>query len=64
MPLMSGSSQAVISENIREMRKAGHPENQAIAAAMNKAGKGRKKGKKGKKAAPKSPEEVQSKDEY
>ena len=37
MPLKHGSSQKVISENIREMRKAGHPEAQAVAAAMNVA---------------------------
>ncbi len=39
MPLLKGSSDAVISQNIREMRKAGHPEAQAIAAAMRMAGK-------------------------
>jgi hypothetical protein len=39
MPLLPGKSQSVISENIREMRNAGHPENQAVAAAMRKAGK-------------------------
>ena len=44
MPLKSGKSQKVISGNIREMIKAGHPRNQAIAASMNKAGKS--KGKK------------------
>lgn len=43
MPLHKGSSQAVISQNIREMRAAGHPEDQAVAAALNKAGKGRGK---------------------
>jgi hypothetical protein len=44
VPLKSGKSQKVISGNIREMIKAGHPRNQAIAASMNKAGKS--KGKK------------------
>jgi hypothetical protein len=39
MPLLKGKSQNVISENIREMRKAGHPEDQAIAASMRMAGK-------------------------
>jgi 8-oxo-dGTP pyrophosphatase MutT (NUDIX family) len=39
MPLLSGSSRAVISHNIAEMVKAGHPQNQAIAAAYSKAGK-------------------------
>lgn len=37
MPLMKGSSREVISENIREMRNAGHPEDQAVAAAMRMA---------------------------
>lgn len=50
MPLMKGSSKEVVSENIREMRKAGHPEDQAVAAAMRMAGKSKKKkGKKVKK---------------
>jgi hypothetical protein len=39
MPLSKGKSQAVISENIREMMKAGHPQDQAVAAAMRMAGK-------------------------
>lgn len=37
MPLKSGSSQATISSNIREMVKAGHPVKQAAAAAYRKA---------------------------
>jgi len=41
MPLKSGSSESVISGNIREMMHAGHPQKQAIAAAYRKAGKGR-----------------------
>ena len=43
MPLRRGSSQKVVSSNIREMIKAGHPRKQAIAASLNKAGKSKKK---------------------
>lgn len=42
MPLKKGSSKATISTNIAEMIRAGHPKNQAIAAAMRSAGKPRK----------------------
>jgi hypothetical protein len=41
MPLKSGKSDKVVSENIREMVKAGHPQKQAVAAAYNKAGRSR-----------------------
>ncbi len=39
MPLQSGSSDAVVSHNIAEMIKAGHPRDQAVAAAYRKAGR-------------------------
>jgi hypothetical protein len=39
MPLEKGSSEEVISRNIAELRKAGHPEEQAVAIAMREAGK-------------------------
>lgn len=45
MPMATGSSDAVIAENIREMVNAGRPQDQAIAAAYRMAGKSRKKKK-------------------
>jgi hypothetical protein len=39
MPLHRGKSQKVISENIREMVAAGHPQKQAVAASLNQARK-------------------------
>jgi hypothetical protein len=48
MPLKVGSSKETVSQNIREMIKAGHPQPQAVAAALNNARKGRSRPKKGK----------------
>ena len=42
MPLESGSSQEVVSRNIAELVKAGHPRKQAEAIAYSKAGKSAK----------------------
>jgi hypothetical protein len=42
MPLKSGSSQNVISKNIRKMMKEGYPQRQAVAASLTSARKGRK----------------------
>lgn len=37
MPLKKGKSQTIISNNIREMQGAGHPHDQAVAAALSTA---------------------------
>lgn len=44
MPLKKGASRATISSNIREMIKSGHPQNQAVAAALSTARKARATG--------------------
>jgi hypothetical protein len=46
MPLRSGKSKSVVSQNIKEMVHSGYPVKQAVAASLKKAGKSRKKGKK------------------
>jgi len=43
MPLEPGSSKQVISRNIAEMIRAGHPPKQAVAASYANAGKSRKR---------------------
>lgn len=43
MPLQPGSSKAIISSNIKEMVASGHPQKQAVAAALTSAYKNRPK---------------------
>jgi len=46
MPLKKGKSKKVVSQNISELIRSGRPKKQAVAIAMQKAGKSRKKKKK------------------
>lgn len=44
MPLQRGSSDEAVKANIEELISAGHSEKQAIAIAMEKAGRSKQKG--------------------
>lgn len=43
MPLKKGKSKKVVSDNIKTEMAAGKPKDQAVAIALSKAGKGKRK---------------------
>lgn len=43
MPLKKGKSDKVVSSNISELSHSGYPQRQAIAIALSKAGRSKKK---------------------
>ena len=43
MPLLRGSSRAVVGKNIKELEASGRPRRQAIAIALSQARQGKKK---------------------
>ena len=43
MPLKKGVSKETVRDNIKELSHSGYPKDQAVAIALDKAGKGKRK---------------------